>query len=144
MNLGKSSGERAMTRIYEAVKKLLADGKFVGVLGGEHTISQAPIKAHLEKYPGLSVIHFDAHADLRESYEGSKYSHACIMARVCEFMDPLRIAGGFRAAGRSPVHPDQWHHHSLCPSDQGDGRVDPRNPIKTYSGCLRDVRCGRT
>jgi len=98
LNLGKSSGERAMTRIYEAVRKLLADGKFVGVLGGEHTISQAPIKAHLEKYPGLSVIHFDAHADLRESYEGSKYSHACIMARVCEFMDPSRIVQvGIRA-----------------------------------------------
>lgn len=89
--LGKSTGERAVARIYEAVKKLLADGKFVAVLGGEHTISQAPIKAHLEMYPDLSVVHFDAHADLRQSYEGTKFSHACVMARICEFMDPARI-----------------------------------------------------
>ena len=80
------------------LKKLLADGKFVAVLGGEHTISQAPIKAHLEMYPDLSVVHFDAHADLRQSYEGTKFSHACVMARVCEFMDPARIVQvGIRA-----------------------------------------------
>ncbi len=98
VNLGKSTGEKAMAKIYEAVKKLLADGKFVVVLGGEHTISQAPIKAYLEKYPDLSVVHFDAHADLRESYEGSKFSHASVMARVCEFMDPARVVQvGIRA-----------------------------------------------
>ena len=95
---GKSADAKAMTKIYEAVKKLIVDGKFVAVLGGEHTVSQAPIKAHLEKYPDLSVIHFDAHADLRDSYEGSKYSHASVMARVCEFMDPSRIVQvGIRA-----------------------------------------------
>jgi agmatinase len=98
LRLGKSTGERAVARMYNAVKDLLADGKFVAVLGGEHTISQAPIKAHLEKYPDLSIVHVDAHADLRQSYEGSRYSHACIMARVCEFMDPARIVQvGIRA-----------------------------------------------
>jgi agmatinase len=95
---GKSVDARAMGKIYDVVKRLLADGKFVAVLGGEHTISQAPIKAHVEKYPDLSVLHFDAHADLRESYEGSKYSHASVMARVCEFMDPARLVQvGIRA-----------------------------------------------
>jgi agmatinase len=96
--LGKSSDEKAVARIYRAVKKLIADGKFVCVLGGEHTISQAPIKAHLEKYPDLSVVQFDAHADLRDTYGGSKFSHACVMARVCEFMDPTRVVQvGIRA-----------------------------------------------
>lgn len=98
LNLAQSSGEKAILKIYEAVNRILADGKFVAVLGGEHTISQAPIRAHLEKYPDLSVVHVDAHADLRESYEGSRFSHACIMARVCEFMDPSRIVqAGIRA-----------------------------------------------
>jgi agmatinase len=98
LNLGKRTGEKAMAKIFEAVNKLLADGKFVAVLGGEHTISQAPIRAYLEKYPDLSVVHFDAHADLRESYEGSKFSHASVMARVCEFMDPARVVQvGIRA-----------------------------------------------
>jgi agmatinase len=96
--LGKSTDGKAMAKIYGAVKKLIADGKVVAVLGGEHTISQAPIKAHLENYPDLSVIHFDAHADLRDTYEGSKFSHACVMARVCEFLDPARVVQvGIRA-----------------------------------------------
>ena len=95
---GKSANEKAVDKIYQVVKKLLAQDKFVAVLGGEHTISQAPIRAHLEKYPDLSVIQFDAHADLRDTYEGTKFSHACVMARVCEFMDPTRIAQvGIRA-----------------------------------------------
>jgi agmatinase len=96
--LGKSTDAKAIVKITGAVQKLLADGKFAVVLGGEHTISQAPIKVHLEKYPDLSVIQFDAHADLRDAYEGSKYSHASVMARVCEFMDPTRVVQvGIRA-----------------------------------------------
>lgn len=96
--LGKSTDAKAVATITAAVQKILADGKFAVVLGGEHTISQAPIKAHLDRYPDLSVIQFDAHADLRESYEGSKYSHASVMARVCDFMDPARVVQvGIRA-----------------------------------------------
>lgn len=95
---GKSVDGKAMGMIYDVVKKLLADEKFVVVLGGEHTVSQAPIKAYAEKYPDLSILHFDAHADLRDSYEGSKYSHASVMARVCEFVDPSRLVQvGIRA-----------------------------------------------
>jgi agmatinase len=96
--LGKSTDEKAMGKIYGAVKKLIADEKFVCVLGGEHSISQAPIKAHLEAYHDLSVLHFDAHADLRDSYGGTKFSHASFMARVCEFLDPARVVQvGIRA-----------------------------------------------
>jgi agmatinase len=98
LSLGKSADAKAISEIYAAVKNLIADGKFVVVLGGEHTISQAPIKAYLEKYPDLSVIQFDAHADLRNEYEGNRFSHACIMARVCEFLDPTRVVQvGIRA-----------------------------------------------
>jgi agmatinase len=98
LSLGNSVDAKAVARIHAAVKPLLADGKFVVVLGGEHTISQAPIKACLEKYPDLSVVQFDAHADLRTEYEGNRFSHACIMARVCEFLDPARVVQvGIRA-----------------------------------------------
>ncbi len=96
--LGASKDEKAILRITEAVREVLADEKFVVVLGGEHTISQAPIRAHQERYPDLSVIQFDAHADLREAYEGNRFSHACVMARVCEFLDPARVVQvGIRA-----------------------------------------------
>ncbi len=98
MAFSRKKDEAALEDIYQAVKKLLRDKKFVVSLGGEHTISQAIIAAHAERYKDLSVLQIDAHSDLRDEYQGSKYSHACIMARVCEFVDPQRIVQvGIRA-----------------------------------------------
>ena len=68
---------------------------------GRWPISTAPILAHLDKYPGMSLLHFDAHSDLRDSYEGSKYSHASFAARVAERLSPERITQvGIRAQCR--------------------------------------------
>jgi agmatinase len=89
---------KALDLIEEQVGHLLEMGKFVVTLGGEHTISTAPILAHLHRYPAMSLLHFDAHSDLRDSYEGSKYSHASFAARVAERIDPARISQvGIRA-----------------------------------------------
>ncbi|GAB5466375.1 MAG: agmatinase [Candidatus Kapaibacteriales bacterium] len=85
------SAEKALEVIYADVKNELVKGKFVISLGGEHTISASPIKAHLEQYPDLHVLQVDAHSDLRDTYEGSKLSHASVMARVCEFLEPSRV-----------------------------------------------------
>lgn len=68
----------------ENAKKLLADNKFVAVLGGEHSITSGIVKAHKEKYPDLSVLQIDAHTDLREEFEGSRHNHACAMRRTME------------------------------------------------------------
>ncbi|OGU61564.1 MAG: agmatinase [Ignavibacteria bacterium GWF2_33_9] len=88
----------ALELIYNQISTLLSDDKFVVTLGGEHTISSAPIKAHYEKYPNMSVLQFDAHSDLRESYQDSIYSHASIMARVAEFFPNEHITQvGIRA-----------------------------------------------
>lgn len=90
--------KKAIDIIENQVSCLLEQDKFVVTLGGEHTISSAPIAAHYKKFPKMSVLHFDAHSDLRDSYEGSKYSHASIMARVCEFFPPEHITQvGIRA-----------------------------------------------
>lgn len=95
---GKKRDKKALDILQEAVAELLQDGKFVITLGGEHTISCASIAAHLRKYPNLSVLHFDAHSDLRESYEGNPYSHASVMARVCEILNPrCLVQVGIRA-----------------------------------------------
>jgi agmatinase len=75
------------------VEALIKAGKFVITLGGEHTISIAPIKAHFNSNNNLSILHFDAHSDLRMEYEGSKYSHACFAARVCEFTNNITQVG---------------------------------------------------
>lgn len=68
--------------VYSETKKYLDQGKTVFVLGGDHSVPFGTIKAHVEKYPNLSVLHFDAHADLREAYEGFEDSHASIMYNV--------------------------------------------------------------
>ncbi|MCD6161402.1 MAG: agmatinase [candidate division Zixibacteria bacterium] len=77
--------------IYSACNSLLKDNKFVLSLGGEHSITAALVKAHKEKYADLSVIQIDAHTDLRDSYQGSKYSHACVMSRVAEIAPFISI-----------------------------------------------------
>ncbi len=88
----------ALDLIESNVEALINSGKFVVTTGGEHTISTAPIAAHFKKYPNMSILHFDAHSDLRLEYEGNKYSHASFMARVIEFFDPKKITQvGIRA-----------------------------------------------
>lgn len=95
---GKKTDRAALDMIEEQVDELLDMGKFVVTLGGEHTISTAPIAAHYRAHPSMSILHFDAHSDLRESYQGSKYSHASFMARVAEFFPPKLITQvGIRA-----------------------------------------------
>lgn len=95
---GKASDAKAMKMIQEQIEQLHKAGKFVVTLGGEHTITQATVAAHLKQHPHMSVLQFDAHSDLRDSYQGSKYSHASVMARVCEMIDPRRVVQvGIRA-----------------------------------------------
>jgi agmatinase len=98
LNLDKKQDEAALQYIYDTVLHLIEKQKFVVTLGGEHTISSAVIAAHAKLFPNLSVLHFDAHSDLRPEYHGNKYSHASVMARVCEFLDPNRLVQvGIRA-----------------------------------------------
>jgi agmatinase len=99
--LEKKKDEIALQLIYDAVIDIIERQKFVVTLGGEHTISSATIAAHAKLYPNLSVLHFDAHSDLRPEYLGNKYSHASVMARVCEFLDPHRLVQvGIRAQSK--------------------------------------------
>ncbi|RPI01844.1 MAG: agmatinase [Ignavibacteriae bacterium] len=94
----KKRDETALQIIYDTVFEMVERQKFVVTLGGEHSISSAAIAAHAKLYPDLSVLQFDAHSDLRPEYRGNKYSHASVMARVCEFLDPRRLVQvGIRA-----------------------------------------------
>jgi agmatinase len=93
LNFRKLSGKRALDHIFWNVLMLIKSGKFVVTLGGEHSISTAPIKAHFESFENLSILHFDAHSDLRDEYEGSKYSHASFAARVSEFTTRITQVG---------------------------------------------------
>jgi len=97
LSFGKLTGRKALDLIYKNVKALIDAGKFVVTLGGEHSISTAPVKAHFDSFSksegGFSLLHFDAHSDLRVEYEGSKYSHASFAARAAEFTTDITQVG---------------------------------------------------
>ncbi len=89
-----SADSRGMIeRVYKEVSGLLGEGKFVVLLGGEHMVSLGSLKAHAESFDDLSILHLDAHSDRRESYEGNRYSHACVMARAGEISDNIVSVG---------------------------------------------------
>jgi agmatinase len=84
--------EKMAEDVRKAVAGLIKAGKYVVMLGGEHSISAGSIKAFSERYKDLSVLQLDAHSDLRDEYEGSRYNHACVMARAREIA-PIVQAG---------------------------------------------------
>lgn len=96
MRLKNLSHKNALEKIYERTKSLLDANKFIVILGGEHSLSSAPVRAFNEKYDHLSILQIDAHSDLRDSYEGSKYSHASVMRRIFE-INPNIVQVGIRA-----------------------------------------------
>jgi len=87
-----SSGpEVAVREIYRYVKKIFDPSKLHIFLGGEHSITCGIVKALSEKIPSLSVLQLDAHADMRDSYMGSPYNHACVMRRVAELVSFVQL-----------------------------------------------------
>ena len=81
----------ALKMIERQARKILKDGKRPFLLGGEHLVTLPVVKAALEKYPDLVIIHFDAHADLREDYLGNPLSHACVLRRCHDLVGDGRI-----------------------------------------------------
>lgn len=77
-------GARLNGWVEAEARRWLERGKLVGLVGGDHSTPFGTIKAHAEKWPGLGILHIDAHADLRDAYEGFEWSHASIMANVLD------------------------------------------------------------
>jgi agmatinase len=73
------------------IAKIVAANKIPVILGGEHSISLGAVQAVKEKYPRLKILQLDAHADLRESYQGSPYSHACVARRIAEICPLIQV-----------------------------------------------------
>ena len=76
--------EEVMSEIRRVAGELVSRGKFPVVLGGEHSITPPVVEALAARHPGLSVLQIDAHADLRDSFMGTRHNHACAMRRVLE------------------------------------------------------------
>ncbi len=77
--------------IEQAAGELYNTGIMPAGLGGEHLVSLPLVKAAFQRYPDLVLVQFDAHLDLRDDYLGTKLSHATVMRRIMEFVDPSRI-----------------------------------------------------
>lgn len=98
--------KQALNAIQERAEQILADGKRPFLLGGEHLVTLGAFRAIVKHYPEVSIIHFDAHADLREEYLNVKLSHACVLRRCWELIGDGRIFQfGIRSGDREEF---QW------------------------------------
>ena len=95
------SSEMALSDIQKRAEEILKSDKFPLLLGGEHLVTLGAVRAAAVKYPDLHIIHFDAHADLRDDYLGAKLSHACVLRRCWEVLEDGRITQfGIRSGDR--------------------------------------------
>ena len=88
---GKFFPEDMVNAVRRQVQNHIKKDRFVVVIGGEHSVSIGSIQAHVENYSDITVLQLDAHADLRDEYNGSRYNHACIMARVKELCPIVQV-----------------------------------------------------
>ncbi len=93
------SPERMVDTVHKTVKDFINRKKMVTMIGGEHSISIGAIRAFNEAYEGLTVLQIDAHADLRVSYEGSKYNHACALYEASQTTNLVQV--GIRSMDRT-------------------------------------------
>ena len=85
------SAESALADIEQRAEEILSDNKLPILIGGEHLVTLGAVRAAIKKHPDLQIIHFDAHADLRDDYLGAKLSHACVIRRCFELVGDGRI-----------------------------------------------------
>ena len=85
------SSEAALSDIRDRATEILEDGKLPFMIGGEHLVTLGAVRAAVTKYPELHIIHFDAHADLRDDYLGAKLSQACVLRRCHELVGDGKI-----------------------------------------------------
>lgn len=97
-----STPDAMVQSVYARVKHFINKQKHIGILGGEHSVSVGSIKAFSEKYPDLSVLQVDAHADLRDDYHDSIYNHACVMRRAQDFARVVQV--GIRNVCTEEMH----------------------------------------
>jgi agmatinase len=89
--LEKETPGKLVQAVHDCISSLLSEKKFPVIIGGNHTVSIGTIKAFSEHFENLSVLQLDAHADLRQIYEGSEFNHACAMARAREYAPIVQV-----------------------------------------------------
>jgi len=88
---GQISTKEMIAAVNDLVHYHIEEGRFPVVIGGEHSVSIGSMQVHAKRTPNLSILQLDAHGDLREEYNGSKYNHACVMARAKELCPTVQV-----------------------------------------------------
>lgn len=134
LELPMGSAEMALDAISVCTSEILNAGKIPFMLGGEHLVTLGTVREVAKKYPDLHIIHFDAHADLRDDYLGVKLSHACVLRRCHDILGDGRIhqfgirSGeraefGFARAGHTDLHPFSLEGLDSVADDLASSRV---------------------
>ena len=98
LDVANLSSEAMLEKVYSATSELLKSNKLPVLLGGEHSVSIGAVKAFKEAYPNISVLHLDAHYDLRDEYFGSRLNHGCVARRMSEICPVVQV--GVRSMSR--------------------------------------------
>lgn len=94
---------KELQNLEQITSDILSDGKFPFVFGGEHSITAGSIRPFVKKYPDLAILHFDAHADLRDGYDGEHYSHASALRRCLDHENISLVSCGIRNISASEI-----------------------------------------
>ena len=118
LKIGDTDG--VLDQIKEHAEGILSDGKIPFMIGGEHLVTLGAFRAAAEKYPDIHIVHFDAHADLREDYLGVKLSHACVLRRCWDIIGDDRIHQFGIRSGEKAEFEFARAHTDLHPFDVED------------------------
>jgi len=99
----KKNIKQALKQLSQINKKIISSNKFPLVFGGEHSITPGSIDPITKKYDDITLLHFDAHADLRESYQGEKFSHASAIKRCLDYKNVKVVSFGIRNLSKSEM-----------------------------------------
>lgn len=112
LELPFGNAEKSLSAIEQTAAEILAAGKIPFLIGGEHLVSLGAIRAAYKKYPNLKLLHFDAHADLRNDYMGEPLSHAAVIRRSWDFMgDGTIYQFGIRSGEKAEFEWAKSHTH---------------------------------
>jgi agmatinase len=101
LTVTQGSAEKALEDVETVVCQLYEAGKFPVVIGGEHSLTISCVRACRKFFPKVTVLQIDAHADLRDEYEGTPYSHACVMRRLADSVELVQV--GVRSMSREEM-----------------------------------------
>jgi len=110
-----------LERIEEAASEIISDGKKMLMIGGEHLVTLGAVRAAAKKHPGLNILHFDAHADLRDDYMGERLSHATVIRRCHELVGGKVHQFGIRSMTREE---DLWARENVIQRKYDLGTLD--------------------